>query len=32
MLVEQAALSWSRWFGDKPETSDVKAKIENGRL
>ena len=32
MLVEQAALSWSRWFGDKPETSDVKEKIENGRL
>ena len=32
MLVEQAALSWRRWFGDKPETSDVKVRIENGRL
>ena len=32
MLVEQAALSWRRWFGDKPDTSDVKVRIENGRL
>ena len=32
MLVEQAALSWGRWFGDIPDTSDVKARIENGRL
>ena len=32
MLVEQAALSWRRWFGDIPDTSDVKARIENGRL
>ena len=32
MLVEQSALSWGRWFGDIPDTSDVKARIENGRL
>ena len=32
MLIEQAALSWRRWFGDKPDTSGVKVSIENGRL
>ena len=32
MLVEQAALSWRKWFGNKPDTSDVKISIENGRL
>jgi len=32
MLIEQAALSWNRWFGYKPNTSDVKVRIENERL
>ncbi len=32
MLIEQAALSWNRWFGYKPDTSDVKVRIENERL
>ena len=32
MLIEQAALSWMKWFGDKPETSNVKVRIENERI
>ena len=32
MLIEQAALSWMKWFDDKPETSNVKVRIENERI
>jgi shikimate dehydrogenase len=32
MLIEQAALSWMRWFDNKPDTSYVEARIENERI
>ena len=32
MLVEQAALSWMRWFDNKPDTADVKVIIQNERI
>ena len=32
MLVEQAALSWIKWFDNKPDTSGVKVIIQNERV